>query len=89
MAGGILDQVRGRKIHQVATNGHDIHEDEKDPKAFEDGVDSSGSSTLSVEAQNEKEVQQHPGTSQLDEVARLKTNILPLQTRSPKTPSWV
>lgn len=58
---GVLDQVRGRKLHHIATDGHDMHEDEKDPKAFEDGVASSGSSTLSLEAQNEKEVEQHPG----------------------------
>lgn len=58
---GVLDQVRGRKLHQVATDGHDIHDDEKVPKTSEDGASSSGASTLSLEAQNEKEVEQHPG----------------------------
>lgn len=58
---GVLDQVRGRKLHHIATDGHDIHEDEKLPKSSEDNTSSSGSSTLSLEAQNEKEVELHPG----------------------------
>lgn len=58
---GVLDQVRGRTLHHIATDGHDFHDDEKLPKDSQDGVASSGSSTLSLEAQNEKEVEQHPG----------------------------
>lgn len=52
---GVFDQIRGRKTEQITANTFAAVEDEK--SISHDGSDSD---TLSLEARNEKEVQQHP-----------------------------
>lgn len=59
---GVFNQIRGRKTETVtadaAVGSHGVVDDEKTPKDF--AHSDSDSDNLSLEARNEKEVQQHP-----------------------------